>query len=74
MNAGKQIVIISPRAEEDVGGLIQGMADFAPPGSRITLVSPETPAELPAKLGNCQFEHLEGSIASRDTLLEVRLV
>ena len=69
--AAQHIVVISPDAEEDVGSLVRGMADFAPPGSRVTLVSPETPNDLPDNLGNCQFEHLEGSIASRQTLLKV---
>ena len=68
--SGKEIVVISSVAEEDVGSLVQGMADFAPPGSRVTLVSPETPGELPDALGNCQFRHLQGSVASRQTLLQ----
>lgn len=57
-----------------MGSLVQGMADFAPPGSRVSLVSPETPDELPASLGNCDFEHVQGSIASRETLLQVTLL
>lgn len=67
----KHIVVISLGAEEDIGSLIQGMADFAPPGSKVTIVSPGTPEQLPGSSGSCQLEHLQGSIASQETLLKV---
>ena len=70
LQSGKEIVVISSGAEEDVGSLVQGMADFAPPGSTVTLISPETPDELPDVLGSCEFRHLQGSVASQQTLLQ----
>ena len=71
VHSEKHIVVIASGEEEDVGSLVQGMADFAPTGSQITLISPDALDDLPDELGNCQFRHPQGSIASRHTLLQV---
>lgn len=59
--------------DQTLEGLVNGLGEFAPPGSTVTLVSPERPDDLPSTCGTCRCQHLSGSIASRQTLLEVLL-
>ena len=67
----KNIVVIGWNMDQTVEGLVQGLADFAPPGSSVTIVSPEEPGDLPSECGNCWCRHVEGSVTSQPVLLEV---
>ena len=57
--------------DQTVEGLVKGLGDFAPADSSITIISPEKPDDIPEECGTCQCQHLEGSVASRQVLLEV---
>ena len=67
----KHIVVIGWDVDQTVEGLLQGLGDFAPAGSSVTIISPEKPDDVPGESGACTFQHLEGSIASRQVLMEV---
>lgn len=67
----KKTVVIGWDVDETVEGLIKGLGDFAPADSSVTIISPEKPEGLLKECGNCRCQHLEGSIASRQVLLEV---
>ncbi|KAL0038546.1 hypothetical protein WJX77_010122 [Trebouxia sp. C0004] len=66
----KNMVVIGWNVDQTVEGLVNGLGDFAPPGSTVTIVSPDEPDDLPSECGNCCCRHLEGSVASRQVLLE----
>ena len=66
------MVVIGWNVDQTVEGLVSGLGDFAPPGSTVTIVSPDEPDDLPSECGNCRCRHLEGSVASRQVLLEVQ--
>ena len=68
----KDMVVIGWNVDQTVEGLVNGLGDFAPPGSTVTIVSPDEPDDLPSECGNCRCRHLEGSVASRQVLLEVQ--
>ena len=68
----KDMVVIGWNVDQTVEGLVSGLGDFAPPGSTVTIVSPDEPDDLPSECGNCRCRHLEGSVASRQVLLEVQ--
>lgn len=69
MRDRKDIVVVGWHVDQTVEVLVQGLGDFAPPDSEVTIVSPEEPESLPS---NCRCQHVEGSIASRQALLEVQ--
>ena len=73
MRQKKHIVVIGWNVDYTVEGLLQGLGDFAPADSSVTIISPEKPDDIPAQSGACSFQHLEGSIASRQVLMEVKL-
>ncbi|KAL0031396.1 hypothetical protein WJX79_008726 [Trebouxia sp. C0005] len=66
----KDIVVIGWDVDQTVEGLVNGLGDFAPPGSTVTIVSPDEPDDLPSECGNCCCRHFEGSVASRQVLLK----
>ncbi len=68
----KDVVVIGWNVDQTVEGLVNGLGDFAPPGSTVTIFSPDEPDDLPSECGNCRCRHLEGSVASRQILLEVQ--
>lgn len=71
MQQKKHIVVIGWDVDHTVEGLLQGLGDFAPADSSVTIISPEKPDDVPGESGACTFRHLEGSIASRQVLMEV---
>lgn len=68
----KDVVVIGWNVDQTVEGLVNGLGDFAPPGSTVTIVSPDEPDDLPSECGNCRCRHLKGSHASLQILLEVQ--
>lgn len=67
----KHIVIVGWDVDHTVEGLLHGLEDFAPADSSVTIISPEKPDDIPEQFGACSFRHVEGSIASRQVLVEV---
>ncbi|KAL3157123.1 hypothetical protein ABBQ38_001368 [Trebouxia sp. C0009 RCD-2024] len=66
----KHVVVIGWDVDQTVEGLLKGLGDFAPDDSSITIISPEKPGDFLEAKGACHCRHLEGSIASRQVLLE----
>ena len=64
-------MVIGWNMDQTVEGLIEGLGDFAPADSSVTIISPEKPDGIPEECGTCECRHLEGSVASRQVLLEV---
>ena len=71
MRQKKHIVVIGWDVDQTVEGLLKGLGDFAPADSSVTIISPKKPDGIPEESGSCSFQHLEGSIASRQVLVEV---
>lgn len=67
----KHVVVIGWDVDQTVEGLLKGLGDFAPDDSSITIISPEKPGDFLEENGACHCRHLEGSIASRQVLLQV---
>jgi len=62
---GKRIVVVGWPG--NISDLTDGLADFAPPGSQVTIISRGRPEDLPERHGTCTFHHVDGSTTTSDS-------